>query len=310
MRIAIMGAGGTGGYFGGLLARAGEDVTFIARGAHLQAIQARGLTIKSASAGNFTIPAQATNEPATLPPVDLVLFCVKTYDTESAAQLIRPIVGPDTVVFSIQNGIDNRERMARVLGERAVMSGVAQIFSTVEAPGVIAHRSSGMAKIALGELDGKPSRRVQQLLPVLQKAGIDATQAPDIQVALWEKFLGICGNAGMCSLTRLPIGPVLACPETRSMYQETLQEVYAVARARGVALHQDCVARWTALADKLAPGLRSSMANDLNAGRRLELESLNGTVVRLGREHGVPTPCNSSIYAALKPYIQGAPELT
>ncbi len=309
MRIAIMGAGGTGGYFGGLLARAGEDVTFIARGAHLEAMRTRGLTVKSARSGDFTIPVQATDDPKGMAPVDLVLFCVKTYDTESAARLIRPIAGPNTVVFSMQNGIDNDQQIGGVLGPQAVMCGVAQIFSSVETPGVIAHRSGALAKITLGELHGRSSPRVERLFKAFQQAGIDAARSPDIRLALWEKFLGICGNSGVLSLTRLPVGPMLACPETKSFFRQTLEEVQAVAQASGVTLPADCVDRWIAFCATLAPGLRSSMANDLNAGRRLELESLNGTVVRLGCEHGVPTPCNFAIYAALKPYINGALEL-
>jgi 2-dehydropantoate 2-reductase len=309
MRIAIMGSGGTGGYFGGQLARAGEEVTFIARGAHLEAMRTRGLTIRSSRAGDFTIPVQATDDPSGMEPVDLVLFCVKTYDTESAAKLIRPIVGPDTVVFSIQNGVDNAERIGRILEPETVMCGVAQIFSTVEQPGVIAHRSGGLAKITLGEPDGGTSSRMKRLLKTFQQAGIDTVHSPDIRIALWEKFLGICGNSGVSSLTRLPIGPILACPETRSLYRGTLEEVQSVARASGVALAADCVERWINFSATLAPGLRSSMANDLAAGRRLELESLNGTVVRMGCEHGIPTPYNFAIYAALKPYAEGAPKM-
>jgi 2-dehydropantoate 2-reductase len=310
MRIAVMGAGGTGGYFGGLLARAGEDVTFIARGAHLEAMRARGLTVKSGGrSGDFTIPVQATGDPRGMAAVDLVLFCVKTYDTDSAAQLIQPIVGPNTVVFSIQNGIDNDQRIGKVLGPKSVMCAVAQIFSSVEAPGVIAHRSGALAKITLGELDGAASPRVHRLLAAFQRAGIDAAQSPDIRLALWEKFLGICGNSGVLSLTRLPMGPMLACPETKTFFRDTLAEVRSVGVASGVALAADAVDRWMAFCATLAPGLRSSMANDLNAGRRMELDSLNGTVVRLGCELGVPTPCNSAIYAALKPYVNGAPVL-
>ncbi|MBM3942372.1 MAG: 2-dehydropantoate 2-reductase [SAR202 cluster bacterium] len=309
MRIAIMGAGGTGGFFGGLLARAGNDVTFVARGAHLNAMQTSGLTIKSRSAGDFTIPVQATSNPTGMEPVDLVLFCVKTYDTETAAQVIRPIVAPDTVVFSVQNGIDNGERISRTLNAGQVMCGVANIFAGVEAPGVIAHRSTGLARIMVGEWDRKTSPRVERLLQTFQKAGIEGVHSPDIQLALWEKFLGICGNSGVSSLTRLPIGPILACPETKSLFRQTLQEVYAVARAKKVGVPEDAVERWIGFCANLPPGVRPSMANDLAAGRRMELESLNGTVVRMGREQEVATPCNFAIYAALKPFVNGAPQL-
>ncbi|MSQ06600.1 MAG: 2-dehydropantoate 2-reductase, partial [Dehalococcoidia bacterium] len=217
--------------------------------------------------------------------------------------------GPNTAVFSIQNGVDNDHRIGRVLDPKAVMCGVAEIFSSVEAPGVIIHRSGGLAKITLGELDGVASPRVERLFKAFQHAGIEAVRSPDIRIALWEKFLGICANSGLSSLTRLPFGPILACPETKGLYRGTLEEVRDVAHASGIHLAADSIERRITHTGNLAPGLRSSMANDLNAGRRLELESLNGTVVRLGREHGVPTPYNFAIYAALKPYVNGAPEL-
>ena len=215
MRVTVMGSGGTGGYFGGLLARAGEEVTFVARGAHLAAIRARGLTVRSRLAGNFTVPARATDDPAESGPADLVLFCVKSYDTESAAERLRPAVGPDTVILPVQNGIDGAERIGRVVGLERVIGGLAAVSSVVEAPGIIEHRA-GPDVIQLGELDGPPSARAQRIADALRRAGVKAQVRPDMRVALWEKFVLICGLSGLTALTRLPVGAVLACPETRS----------------------------------------------------------------------------------------------
>jgi 2-dehydropantoate 2-reductase len=307
MRIAVVGAGGTGGFFGGLLARAGEDVTFIARGANLGAIREHGLTVKSRFVGDFTVKARATDDPAEIGPVDLVLFCVKAYDTETAAARMRPLVGPGTVVLPVQNGIDSAERIGRLVTPDAVIGGVAGVSAVIEAPGVIDHRSGPADRIHFGELAGGTSQRTERLLPVVRKAGIKAELRPDIRVALWEKFVRICGFSGLTALTRPPLGPVLGCPETRELFRGTLQEVEAVGRAEGVALPADTVDTSVAFFAAAPPDVRGSLYYDLAAGRRLEVDTLNGTVVRLGRERGVPTPLNFAIYAALKPYAAGAP---
>lgn len=306
MRIAVMGAGGTGGYYGGLLARAGEDVTFIARGPHLEAMRNRGLTIKSQLAGDFTLPVKATNNPAEIGPVDLVLFCVKSYDTDTVAQLVQPLLCPDTVVFSIQNGIDNWERIGRIVGPDKVLCAAVYMSSNIEGPGVIS-QTAASGRIIFGELMGIDSPRTNRLLNTFQQAGINAELHPNIQVQLWEKFIAICGFSGVPSLTRLTMGPILACPETRALLQCTMEEVERVAREQGVELPGDWVNQQMAHFARLGPGARGSMYFDLAAGRRLELESLNGTVVRMGRELGVDTPYNFAIYAALKPYVNGAP---
>ncbi len=306
MRVAVMGAGGTGGYFGGLLARAGEDVTFIARGTHLAAIRAQGLRVKSRLAGDFTVAARATSDPSDVGQVDLVLFCVKTYDTGTAAEQIQPLVGPQTAVLSVQNGIDNAERIAKAVGNRAVVGAAAFVISAIEAPGVIA-QTAGPGRIVLGELDGQQSERTEHLGNAFLRAGIPTELSPDIQAALWDKFLFICALSGVTALTRLPIGTILSVPETRALFRETMVEVESVARANGVGLPPDCVDRAVTFAAGLEPWGRGSLATDLAAGRRLELESLNGKVVRLGREHSIPTPCNFAIYAALLPFRDGAP---
>jgi 2-dehydropantoate 2-reductase len=306
MRIAIMGTGGTGGFFGGLLARAGEEVTFIARGAHLEAIRKNGLAVKSVLAGDFTIPAKATSDPGEMGPVDLVLFCVKAYDNAAAVERIRPLIGPETVVLSVQNGVDNAEKIAKVIGAEHVVGCVAYISSTIESPGVIA-QTAGPGRIIIGEMEGGASERTESIQKTLQNAGITAEVHPNIKAALWQKFVTICGANGITSLTRLPMGEILGCEETRNLLKGTMEEVEAVARAEGANLPQGCVDQFMAFFASLAPSMRGSMYYDLAADRPLELDVLNGAVVRLAKEHGIPTPINFVIYAALKPYINGRP---
>jgi 2-dehydropantoate 2-reductase len=308
MRVTVMGSGGTGGYFGGLLARAGEDVTFVARGPHLQALRSKGLTVRSGLVGDFTVPARATDDPGEAGPADLVLFCVKAYDTESAAERLGRAVGPGTVILPVQNGIDSAERIGRVVGPGHVIGGLAAVSSVVEAPGVIEHRA-GPDAIQLGELDGQPSPRTQRVADVLRRAGIKAQVRLDIRVALWEKFVLICGLSGLTALTRLPLGAVIACAETRTLLAQTMAETDAVGHAEGVALPEGLVGRLLKFFEGSDPGIRGSLYYDLAAGRRLEIDTLNGTVVRLGRERGIPTPANFAVYAALKPYADGAPAL-
>jgi 2-dehydropantoate 2-reductase len=308
MGMAVIGAGGTGGYFGGLLARAGEDVTFIARGAHLEALRARGLTLESRLAGTFTVPVQATDDPSEVGPVDLILFCVKTYDTDTAAESIRPLIRPDTVLLSLQNGIDNEERIARVAGHASGIGAVAYVTSTIKAPGVVA-QTSGPGKIIFGELSGGESARTERLRDLLQGAGITAEVHPDIRVVLWQKFLFICAFSGVTAVTRLPIGAILADYATRTLFRGTSEEVEAIVRAGGIDLPADCVEQAMATAAAAEPWAHGSLYHDLAGGRRLELESLNGEVVRRGGAHGVSTPLNFAIYAALRPYIDGAPPL-
>src|SRR3712207_587400 len=242
MRIGVVGAGGTGGYFGGLLARAGQDVTFIARGAHLEALRARGLTVESTLAGTFTVPVKATDAPGEVGPVDLILFCVKTYDTDDAAESIRPLIRPETMLLSLQNGIDNEERIARTTGFSSGLGAAAYVVSAIRAPGVVA-QTAGPGRIVLGELNGGASARTEQLRDVLREAGIAAELHPDIRLILWQKFLFICAFSGVTALTRLPIGTVLADPATHTLFRGTSEEVEAVARAEGVGLPDDCVER-------------------------------------------------------------------
>lgn len=304
MRIAVMGSGGVGGYFGGRLAHAGEDMTFLARGAHLEAIQKNGLQVRSV-AGDFHVRPRATHDPSAVGPVDLVLFCVKAYDTDAAGSQVRPMVGPRTVVLCLLNGVDNHERLAAIVGEEHVLAGVVHILSTISAPGVIS-QTAGPRTIRFGEKDGRVTARTESVLSVLKGAGIQADISIQIQVDLWEKFLFICAQGGVTALGRLAIGEILACPETAVFYRGVMEEVAAVGRAKGVPLPVDTVDRAMAFARGLQPGMRSSLAHDLGQGNRLEVETLAGTVVRYGREVGVPTPFNFAIYACLRPHHEAA----
>lgn len=314
MRIAVQGAGAMGSYFGGVLARAGEDVTMLARGAGLEALRSRGLTVRSPRLGDFTIPVTALDSQATsdaqtpTEPMDLILFCVKTYDTESAAEGIRGLVGPDTVVVSVQNGVDSAERIGRVIGPQSLVGGVSQVSVVMAEPGVVVARMEP-AILRIGELAGGVSPRILRLVPMLEHAGIVVEQSTDISQTIWEKYLFICALSGVTALTRLPLGPLLEHAETRALLRGVLDEVAAVARARGVGLPDDAAERiFTGLA-RFAPELRGSMADDLLAGKRLEVDALNGEVGRLGERLGVPTPINRVIAAALAPCRDGRPEL-
>lgn len=308
MRVAIMGSGGTGGYFGGLLARAGEDVTFFARGAHLAALRTSGLAVTSRVAGDFQLPVHATDDPSKVGPVELILFCVKTYDTALAAEFIKPLVGPDTIVLSLQNGISAAEQVAHIVRREASMGGVALITSAVTAPGAIT-QSGGPGKIIVGELTITDTSRVDRLLDTFQRAGIPAEAHSAIQVALWEKFIFICAFGGITALTRLPIGPILASEYGRMLLEGVMEEVALVGRAEGISLPGDSVQRALALTTNFEPWARSSLYHDLEAGKRLEVEALNGTVVRLARRHGLSAPFNFVVHASLEPYANGAPVL-
>ena len=305
MRIVVMGSGGTGGYFGAKLARAGEDVTFVARGAHLAALRASGMRIKSAPEGDWTVRAPAVERLDGLPPADLVLFCVKSFDTEEAAAMIRPVVGPATGVLSIQNGVDNEEKLGRVLGDGHVLGGAVRVFATIEAPGVITHVFGG--HLIFGEMDGRETPRAQALLAACRKASIPAELVPDVTRALWDKYVFLTTHAGMTALTRCPAGVLRALPEVREVYRRLASEIIAVGRAAGVKLDDAMLEQGFKFLDTVAPNAYSSLHHDLTHGKRLELEALHGHVVRLAERHQVPAPTVFAIYAALLPYRDGAP---
>jgi 2-dehydropantoate 2-reductase len=305
MRIVVMGSGGTGGFFGAKLARAGEDVTFVARGAHLAALRAEGLRIRSAVEGEWSVPAPAVERLDGLPPADLVLFCVKSFDTEEAAALIGPVVGPDTGVLSIQNGVDNEEKLARVLGGGHVLGGAVRVFATIAAPGVITHTFGG--HLTFGEMDGRETARARVFLSACQKAAIPAELVSDVTRALWEKYVFLTTHAGMTAVTRCPAGVLRAVPEVREVYRRTVTEILAIGRAAGVTLDDAMLEQGFKFLDTVAPNAFSSLHHDLIHGKRLELEALHGHAVRLAERHHVPAPTVFAIYAALLPYRDGAP---
>ena len=306
MRIAVIGAGGVGGGFGAALAAAGADVTFIARGAHLAAMKSQGLKVQGGRGDTHLVPTQATDDPGSVGPVDIVLFCVKLWDVESAGQAIKPLVGPETAVIPLQNGIDAAERLIPILGENAVMGGVAQISASIVAPGVIQQVGTFMRMI-FGEFDGKRRKRGEDFLALCLKAGFDATLSEQILTELWMKFVVLATNASMTALTRQPIGKLRDDPDLRPIFMAACQETIAVGRARGVALPADALERTLHFLDHAPPTMKASMALDLERGNRLELPWLGGKVVELGRRLGIPTPAHGMMYAMLKPYIMGTP---
>jgi len=298
-RVAVLGAGGVGGFFGGRLARHGADVTFIARGAHLAALRATGLRVSS-HYGDFVVDrVQATNDPAEVGRVDYVLVCVKSWDTPAAAQLARPMVGPETAVISLQNGVENEDQLAAVLGAEHVMGGLAYIIARIASPGSI-EQIGPTAKAIVGERDGRRTPRGEAFAAEAQAAGIDLDLSTGIESEIWRKFLYICAFSGTCTVTRSSLGPVLEDPDTRALFVACMDEVKALADAKGIQLESDVVQTQLSRADGFSPSVTPSMLADLERGNRLELDWLNGTVARLGKELGVPTPANEFIYTALK----------
>jgi len=307
MRIAIVGTGGVGGGFGAALAKAGCDVTFIARGAHLAAMKSQGLKVLSPRGDIHLVPTQATDNPAEIGQVDFVLFCVKQWDVESAGHAIKPMIGPETAVIPLQNGVDAADRLLPILGKNAVMGGVAQISAAITGPAVIQQVGTFMRMI-FGELDGSRSARGEKLLAQCQQAGFDATLSDQIQTDLWMKFILLATNASIVAVSRQPVGPLREDPDIRPIFIAGAREVMAVGRAKGVALPDNAIETVMGLTDHLPPPQRPSMALDLERGNRLELPWLSGKVVALGKELGVPTPTHNVLYAMLKPYIMGKPE--
>ena len=303
MRVVVVGAGGVGGYFGARLARGGQQVTVVARGAHLEAIRKEGLRVRSAIEGEYTAAVAAVERVDGLPPADAVLLCVKSFDTEAAVDQVRGVVGPETPVLSLQNGVDNEEKIDAALGPGRAMGGVTYVFAAIEAPGVIAHAFAG--SVVLGEMDGRSTPRAEQLRDAFAAAGVPVTLSNDIRRVLWEKYLMLTAGAGLTTLTRCPTGVIRDTPETWRMYRLIVEELAALGRASNVALAADAVEATLINAGKLAPHLYSSMHYDLVHGKRLELEALHGHAVRLGERLGVPTPMVFAVYAALKPHAEG-----
>ena len=303
MRIAVMGAGGVGGYFGGLLARAGNDVTLIARGPHLEAIRDRGLHVKG-HREEFTVSVAATDDPWQAAPVDLVVFSVKTYQNAAAIPSMAPIVGESTSVLTLQNGVDGYQQVASVMGQDRVLPGAAYIESQIEAPGVI-RQVGDVVRIAFGEAGGQRTSRAEAILDTLRAAGITAELSTDVVKELWTKLLFISTLAGVTSTARAPLSRLMEHDVARETILASMREVEAVGRARGVRLDPEVVETTMRYMETSARDLHASMHTDLELGRPLELEALNGAVVRLGREVGVPTPVHSILYSLLLPHLEG-----
>jgi len=306
MKIAIVGSGGVGGYFGARLAASGQDVTFIARGSHLQALQKEGLKVHSAL-GDLHLPdVKATNDTDVVGPVDVIMIAVKLWATEEAAAAAKPMIGPNTVAVSFQNGVVAVDTLLPILGKEHVMGGVANIAALIEGPGVIRHNGN-MANLFFGELDGKPSARSQALQVACKIANVQAELVGDINRAIWEKFVRLVTLSALTSLTRMPVGPIRSDPDTRSLMQQVMEEVVAVGRAKGVKFDADLIADQMSKVDGYPATMVASMCGDLRRGNRLELPWLSGMVAKLGKELGVPTPANQFVYAALKLHANGRP---
>lgn len=298
MKVGVMGTGATGGYFGGLLALAGVNAHFVARGKHYRAILEDGLQIVS-NQETYHALIHVTPEPDEIGPVDLLLFCVKSYDTEYAARIIEPMVVQDTVIMSLQNGIDNIDKLIQLYGQDKVIAGTAFIEASIASPGVIAHMGRP-GRIVFGEITGERTERAEAILELFRGAGIDGELSDDIQRVLWEKFLFICAVHGVSTLSRAPLGLVLGIPESRELVMGVMREVEALARRRGVALPEDAVDEAMRLAEGYRSNFKPSMLRDLEWRRSIEIEALNGMVVKMGKECGLETPFNHTIYACLK----------
>jgi len=300
MKIGIVGAGGVGGYYGARLASAGAEVGLIARGDHLAAIREHGLRVRADDA-DFTVRVAASDDPADIGPCDAVLFCVKSYDTDQAAALVGPLLKPETGVVSLQNGVDNEEKIAARIGAGHVIGGASFILAHIAEPGVVEQVGS-VRRVIFGELDGSRTERIERLLAEFRNAEIDSDVADDIRVVLWDKFAFLCALAGLTAVTRLPIDELLAVPDTRGLFQEMVAEVAVVARAEGVELADDIVDQKTAFAENLGPDSFSSLHHDLVTGHRLELDALHGEVTRRAARHGILVPVSEMIYSLLRPW--------
>jgi 2-dehydropantoate 2-reductase len=304
MKIAVIGAGGVGGAFGAALAKAGADVTFVARGAHLAAMQANGLKIEGGRGETHIAPTQATDDPATIGPVDFVLFCVKLWDVESAGEAIKPLIGPNTAVIPLQNGIDSFERLIPILGAGHVMCGVAQISATITAPGVV-HQTGTFMRLVFGEVAGGLSARGEAFLAMCKAAGFDATHSGNILTDLWLKYILLATNSAITAATRKPFGKLRADADIVAMFEAGFAEVYAVGKAKGIALPDNTLENMVKATKAFPDTMMASMAHDLIRGGRIELPWLSGKVVAMGRELGVPTPVHNVLHAMLKPHTMG-----
>jgi 2-dehydropantoate 2-reductase len=303
MKIAVVGAGGVGGYFGGRLAATGADVTFLARGAHLDALRSRGLVLHSFR-GDAHIPdVKATGDPRAIGPVDVVLFAVKLYDAGEATALLPPLLGPDTVVIPFQNGVEGVDIVSRAVGLEHTAGGTVYVAAVIAEPGVIRH--SALDHLIFGELDGTRSPRLERLYEACRPAGFRCTLSDNILIDIWTKFIRLSVFSGMTAAARCPVGPLCADPELFAMLVGAARETMAVARAKGVPVPDSVIDDVEQSYRALPPHMKSSMLEDLERGRRLELPWLSGAVVRIGREVGVPTPTHAFIENVLRPHVNG-----
>jgi 2-dehydropantoate 2-reductase len=300
MRIAVFGAGGVGGYFGGRLAHAGEDVVFIARGEHLRAMREKGLRVDSIK-GDFVMnPVQATDNPIEAGEVEAILVAVKAWQVPDAARAIRPMVGENTFVVPLQNGVEAPAQLIDVLGKEHVLGGLCHIVSFIAGPGHIRHAGID-PHVAFAELEGRKSERAERLRAAFERAGVRAEVPDDIQAAMWEKFLFIAAISGVGAVTHAPAGVMRSLPETRLLLEKAMQEVVAVGKAHQVNLPEGVVEKTMTFIDNLPQGATASMQRDILEGRPSELNSQNGAVIRLGLENGVPTPIHAFLYSSLLP---------
>jgi 2-dehydropantoate 2-reductase len=306
MRIAAMAAGAVGGYFGARMAAAGHDVFFIARGAHRDAMLKNGLKVESVRGDVHLEKPNVSDDPAKVGPVDIVLFAVKLWDTEKAAEAARPLLGPNTRIITLQNGVDSYERIAPIVGAERAIAGVTYVVTVIKRPGTI-KQTSQFQSIICGTVDGRPDAPLAAFVDAAKAAGIPITLSDNIERDRWHKFIFLSGTSGVTAVTRNPMGPILADPDTRALFRNIMRETLAVGKAKGVALDDGFVDERMAFADKnVPPTMKASMANDLDRGNRLELDWLAGEVCRLGRELKVPTPVNDTVYAALKLHRMGS----
>ena len=308
MKIAFMGAGGVGGFFGGRLANAGYDVSFIARGAHLKAMREHGLTIENEPQGNIRVTRiTATDNPASLGVVDVLVMAVKLWDTEQAAAFVKPVIGPHTTVVSFQNGVIKDDILRRAFGDAAVIGGVGYVATHISRPGVI-HQTGTMQRIIVGEYDGTRSERVAALHAALLAAGVNAEISDDIRRTLWEKYVFLVGLSGSTTTMRSSIGPIRDHPQTLGFLFDLMKETVAVGRAHGVRLPENYADQRLAFVDTMAADMTSSMHHDLNSGNPLEVRWLSGGVVELGAQVGVPTPANRAVWDILALHASGRPK--
>jgi 2-dehydropantoate 2-reductase len=307
MRIAVIGAGGIGAIYGAALAKAGADVTFVARGAHLEAMREHGLRVEGDRGQTHIRPAQATDDIPAIGIVDYALFAVKLWDVESAGEQIKPIIGPDSAVIPLQNGVDAADRLTNILGPAPVMGGTAFVTGAITAPGVV-RQTGTYQRMTFGELDGGNNRRGERLRDLCAKAGFEGVLSPDVRVPIWEKFVMLAPLAGLNALTRLPLGKWRADRDLVALFESALAETIAVGRAEGVRLPPAAADKALATMWSMPDHHMTSMGNDLLRGNRLELPWFAGKVVELGRRHGIATPANGFLNTALKLYADGPPQ--